>query len=41
VMLTGLKIGRQARTPEHADSRRDAIGYQLCLDRIVTGDGEL
>jgi hypothetical protein len=39
VMLTGLKIGRQARTPEHEDSRRDAIGYQLCLDRIVTDDG--
>jgi Domain of unknown function (DUF4406)/Domain of unknown function (DUF6378) len=38
VMLTDLKTTRQARTPEHRDSRVDAVGYQLCLDRIVTGD---
>jgi Domain of unknown function (DUF4406)/Domain of unknown function (DUF6378) len=37
VMLTDLKTARQARTPEHRDSRVDAVGYQLCLDRIVRG----
>lgn len=37
VMLTDLKTARQARTPEHRDSRIDAVGYQLCLDRIVRG----
>jgi hypothetical protein len=40
VLLTGLKLGRQGRTPGHHDSRVDVIGYQLCLDRIVTNDGE-
>lgn len=40
VMLTDLKTSRQSRTPSHRDSRVDVIGYQLCLDRIVTNDGK-
>lgn len=40
VMLSGMKLGRQGRTPEHHDSNVDVIGYQLCLDRIVTKDGQ-
>jgi len=39
-MLTGLKLGRQSRTPDHEDSAIDIVGYQDCLERIVTDDGK-
>jgi len=35
LMLTGMKLARLARTPEHKDSMKDAHGYldivKLCL----------
>jgi hypothetical protein len=40
VLLSGMKLARQGRTPDHYDSRVDVMGYQLCLDRIVTKDGK-
>lgn len=34
LMMTGLKLARLVKSPHHKDSRVDAIGYVLTMERL-------
>lgn len=40
VLMTGLKLARLVKSPEHHDSRVDVIGYMLTMERLDEDEDE-
>jgi len=41
ILMSGLKLARLAKTPQHRDSSVDTVGYILCLRRLGEDPSEV